>query len=97
MTPNRLPILMFVVMGLVVVALIGVLAASWVWFAVATAIYGVGTGVFLLGWGKNARGSQQADPESQKLDRWADEAAGDRPRAPEAEVEALKRGPSRQL
>ena len=95
MTPNRLPFVMFAFMALVVVAAIGLLTASWVWFGVALAVHLIGSTIVLRGWAKNARGSEKGDPHSEALERRAHEAVpDDQPRNVETELEALKREPA---
>jgi hypothetical protein len=98
MTPNRLPLVMFAFIGLVVVAVIGMLTASWVWFGIALAVHLIGTTIVMTGWARSAQGSEQADPESERLDRHARDAVpGDDPRNVETELEALKREPAQRL
>jgi membrane protein implicated in regulation of membrane protease activity len=91
MTPDRLPLVMFLFLGLVVCAVIGLATASWWWFAVAAAVHLIGSTIVLTGAFRNARAGDAADPESRRLDRKAAEAVGDRPRNVETELEALKR------
>lgn len=94
MDPNRLPFVMFVLMGLVIVAIIGLATGSWVWFAVALAVHLVGSAIVIGGSVRGAQAGSEADAKSQRLDRMADDAVGDRPRTIENELEALKREPA---
>ena len=91
MNPDRLPLLMFALVGLVVVAVVGMATGSWVWFGVALAVHLVASFFVISGSFKSARTGSETDRESEALDRRAGEAVGDRPRNVETELEALKR------
>lgn len=90
MTPNRLPLLMFALAGLVVVAVIGMATGSWVFFAIALAVHALGTFVVVSGAFRSAQTGSEADARSDRLDRQAGEAVGGGPRNVETELEALK-------
>ena len=94
MNPDRLPLVMFLFLGLVVCAVIGMLTVSWVWFAVGIVVLLIGSAVVLTSVARTARRGPATDPESERLDRVAGEAVGDGPRNVETELEALKHEPS---
>jgi hypothetical protein len=94
MNPDRLPLLMFVLAGLVIVAVVGMSTGSWVWFGIALAVHLIASFFVISGSIKSARTGTDADDRSAALDRKAGEAVGNRPRNVETEVEALKREPS---
>jgi hypothetical protein len=94
MTPNRLPLVMLVLAGLVIVAVIGMATGSWVWFGIALAVHLVASFFVISGSIRSAQYGTEADPESRELERKARDAAGDGPRGQEAELEALKREPA---
>jgi hypothetical protein len=91
MTPDRLPLLLLALMGLVIVAVIGIATGSWAWFAIALAVHLIASFLVISGSIKIARSGPEPDPRSQALDRRARAAVGDRPRNVETELEALKR------
>jgi hypothetical protein len=91
MNPDRLPLLLFVLAGLVIVAVIGMATGSWVWFGVALAAHLVASFFVISGSIRSAEAGSEADARSQQLERRAAEAVGDRPRTIENELEALKR------
>jgi hypothetical protein len=93
MTPNKLPLVMFAALaGLVIVVVIGMLTASWLWFAVALAVQLVASYFVLSGSFKAAQSGSRADANSEALERKASDAvADDEPRNVETELEALKR------
>jgi hypothetical protein len=91
MNPDRLPLLMFVFIGLVIVAVIGMATGSWIWFGVALAAHLIASGIVLTGAFRSAQTGDEADAHSADLDRRADDAVGERPRNVETELEALKR------
>jgi hypothetical protein len=91
MTPDRLPFLLFALMGLVLVAVIGIATGSWAWFAIALAVHLIASSFVISGSIKTARTGRAADPRSEALDRRARAAVGNRPRNVETELEALKR------
>jgi membrane protein implicated in regulation of membrane protease activity len=91
MTPNRLPLLMFLFIGLVVVAVVGMSTGSWLWFGIALAAHLIASTIVLTGAFRSSRTGEESDPHSEGLDRRAGEAVGDRPRNIETELEALKR------
>ena len=94
MTPNRLPLVMFVLAGLVIVAIVGMASGSWVWFGIALAVHLVASFFVISGSIRSAQYGTEADPESRKLERKAHAAAGGERRGEQAELEALKREPT---
>jgi hypothetical protein len=94
MTPNRLPLVMLVLAGLVIVAVIGMATGSWVWFGVALAVHLVASFFVISGSIRSAQFGTEADSESRELERKAHEAAGGERRGEQAELEALKREPA---
>jgi hypothetical protein len=94
MTPNRLPLLMLLLAGLVIVAIVGMATGSWVWFGIALAVHLVGSFFVIKGSVRSAQYGTEADPESEELDRKAHEAGGGGRRDEQAELEALKREPA---
>jgi hypothetical protein len=91
MNPDRLPLIIFALIGLVVVAVIGLATGSWIWFGVALAVHLIASAVVISGSFKSAQTGEESDPRSERLDRMADNAVGDGPRNVETELEALKR------
>src|SRR5436190_23314347 len=91
MNPDRLPLLMFALVGLVVVAVIGMATGSWVWFGIALAVHLVASFFVISGSIRSAQFGTEADSESRELERKAHEAAGGERRGEQAELEALKR------
>jgi len=81
---------MFALVGLVVVAVIGIATGSWVWFGVALTVHIIASAIVLTGAFRSARAGDEADPRSQRLDREAGEVVGESPRNVETELEALK-------
>jgi membrane protein implicated in regulation of membrane protease activity len=94
MTPNKLPFLMIAAIGLVIVVLIGLATGSWLWFGIVLAVHLIASAIVLTGAFRSARTGNETDPRSERLDRRAHEAVGDKPGGLEAELEALKREPS---
>lgn len=95
MNANRLPLLMFVLVGLVVAAVVGMSSGSWVWFGVALAAHFVATVIVISGAVKSAREGSESNRESDRLDQLAADAVPDgQPRNVETEIEALKREPA---
>src|SRR3954454_16480515 len=94
MNPDRLPLLMFVLAGLVIVAVVGMATGSWIWFGVALAAHLVASFFVISGSIKSAQTGTQADAESEALERKAGDAVGRGPRNVETELEALKHEPS---
>jgi membrane protein implicated in regulation of membrane protease activity len=92
MKPDRLPLTMFALMaGLVIVAVIVLATASWVWFAIAFLGFLIAVGIVLTGSVRSAQSGSEADRTSRELQRKANEAVGTPHHTPEAELEALKR------
>lgn len=96
MNPNRLPLLMFVLAGLVVIAVIGMSTGSWVFFGVALAMHAIASFFVVRGAVRGAQTGSESNAESERLDDLAGEAVPDgQPRYVETEIEALKREPAR--
>jgi membrane protein implicated in regulation of membrane protease activity len=91
MNLDRLPLLMFALLGLVIAAVIGMATGSWVWFGVAFAVHLVASFFVISSSIRTAQRGEESDPRSQRLDRMAGDAVGDRPRNVETELEGLKR------
>jgi membrane protein implicated in regulation of membrane protease activity len=91
MDPDRLPLVMFLLVGLVVVAVIGLATGSWLWFGVALAVHVIASAIVIPGAVRSAQTGTEADERSQALDREAGQAVRGEPRTVESELEALKR------
>jgi hypothetical protein len=91
MNPDRLPLLMFLFIGLVIVAVVGMSTGSWLWFGVALAAHLIASAIVLTGAFRSAQTGDEADAHAQDLDHRADDAVGEGPRNVETELEALKR------
>src|SRR4051794_8853739 len=94
MNPDRLPLLMFAFVGLVIVAVIGMSSGSWVWFFMALAVHLIAS-FFVF---RHAIGSAQtggeADKKSERLNRIAGDAVGKEQPGVNEELEALKHQPA---
>lgn len=93
MNPDRLPFLLFGLMGLVVVAVIGITTGSWGWFAVALVVHLVASSFVIWKSMRTTQTGTESDRRSRELDRRARAAVAryDEPRNVETELEALKR------
>ena len=81
---------MFGFIGLVIVAVVGLLTASWVWFAIALMIHATGTTIVLRSTARATQTGTESDAESDRLARAAKRAAGRERASLEDELEALK-------
>jgi hypothetical protein len=85
---------MFVLAGLVIVAIVGMASGSWVWFGIALAVHLVASFFVISGSIRSAQYGTEADAESRDLEQKAHAAAGGERRGEQAELEALKREPA---
>ena len=91
MNPDRLPLVMLALGGLVVVLIVGLATGSWVWFAVALLVHLVASAIVIWGSVRSARTGTEADSRSEELEEIAAQATRGRKRTIESELEALKR------
>src|SRR6059058_101162 len=97
MNPDRLPLLMFIFVGLVVVVIVGMSTGSWTWFGIALAVHLIGSAIVLTGAFRSSRAGNESDDKSERLTRAAKDAAGNDRATLEDELEALKHEPARRI
>lgn len=92
---NRLPATIAIALGLVLASTAALATRSWIAFALVFALFLVATAVVMFASARTASGGPARDPESRRLERRAEQAAGGPNRSIEAELDALEREPSR--
>ena len=93
---DRLPILMFLGVALVVVVVAGLATSSWWVFGIALAVHLITSAIVLTSSARTAGRGSLESPESERLATMARNAVPEgRPDTLENELEALKREPAR--
>lgn len=96
MTKDRLPLLMFLGVALIVVLVAGMATGSWWVFGIALAAHLTVSAIVLTSSARTAQAGSLESDESERLHRIAREAVPPgRPDTLENELEALKREPAR--
>lgn len=96
MTGDRLPFLMFIAAGLVIVIIAGLATGSWWVFGIALAVHLIATAFVLTNSARTAQSGSLEGAEAERLERHAEEAVPKgKPHTLENELEALKREPAR--
>lgn len=95
MTRDRLPLVMFFGIALLVVVIAGLATGSWWVFGIALAVHLIMSAIVFTNSARTAGRGDLHGPESQRLDREAASAVpSGRQRTLESELEALKREPA---
>jgi hypothetical protein len=87
--PHVFPLIIFLLIGLVVVAVIGMSTGSWVAFGIALGVHLVGTAIVVTGQMRRATLGTEADESSKRLATAGRDAAGTENPNHVEELEAL--------